>query len=80
LAAVLPARDAEGGQVADATKIMSELMGQAQIRRIPVIHVDRQLVGRVSPGDLSTEHAPGAAETLEEVSPPPRPTIVAKKG
>ncbi|MBW8723586.1 MAG: CBS domain-containing protein, partial [Inquilinus limosus] len=40
---------------------------------IPVINADKMLVGVVSLGDLSTKHAPGAAETLEEVSTPSAP-------
>jgi CBS domain-containing protein len=57
----------------DDVEEVSELMGEAQIRRVPVINADEQLVGMVSLGDLSTKHAPGAAETLEEVSTPSAP-------
>jgi CBS domain-containing protein len=57
----------------DDVEEVSELMGEAQIRRVPVINADKQLVGVVSLGDLSTKHAPGAAETLEEVSTPSAP-------
>jgi CBS domain-containing protein len=57
----------------DDVEEVSELMGEAQIRRVPVINADKQLVGMVSLGDLSTKHAPGAAETLEEVSTPSAP-------
>ncbi|MGK9167598.1 CBS domain-containing protein [Inquilinus limosus] len=57
----------------DDVEEVSELMGEAQVRRIPVINADKQLVGMVSLGDLSTKHAPGAAETLEEVSTPSAP-------
>lgn len=57
----------------DDVEEVSELMGEAQIRRVPVINADKHLVGMVSLGDLSTKHAPGAAETLEEVSTPSAP-------
>jgi CBS domain-containing protein len=57
----------------DDVEEVSEMMGEAQIRRIPVINADKMLVGVVSLGDLSTKHAPGAAETLEEVSTPSAP-------
>ncbi|MGK9167910.1 CBS domain-containing protein [Inquilinus limosus] len=57
----------------DDAQEVSELMGEAQIRRMPVLDADKQLIGMVSLGDLATKHAPGAAETLEEVSTPPAP-------
>ena len=62
----------------DDVEEVSELMGEAQIRRVPVINAEKQLVGVVSLGDLSTKHAPGAAETLEEVSTHPRRTGAGK--
>ena len=57
----------------DDAEQVSELMGEAQIRRIPVIDGNKKLIGMVSLGDLSAKHAPGAAETLEEVSTPAAP-------
>lgn len=57
----------------DDVEEVSEVMGEAQVRRIPVINAEKQLVGMVSLGDLSTKHAPGAAETLKEVSTPSAP-------
>src|SRR4051812_46650239 len=57
----------------DDVEEVSQLMGETQIRRMPVINAEKQLIGVVSLGDLSTKHAPGAAETLEEVSTPSAP-------
>jgi CBS domain-containing protein len=57
----------------DDVEEVSELMGVTQIRRMPVINAEKQLIGVVSLGDLSTKHAPGAADTLEEVSTPSAP-------
>lgn len=59
--------------VDDDVEEVSELMGEAQVRRIPVINAEKRLVGMVSLGDLSTQRAPGTTETLEEVSTPSAP-------
>jgi CBS domain-containing protein len=64
----------------DDVEQVSEVMGEAQIRRIPVIDGNKKLVGMVSLGDLSTKHAPGAAETLEEVSTPAAPDRSGSRG
>lgn len=63
----------------DDVEEVSEMMGETQIRRLPVINADKHLVGVVSLGDLSTKHAPGAAETLEEVSTPSAPDRSGKR-
>ena len=50
----------------------ARLMGQYQIRRLPVLNRSKQLVGMVALGDLAV-HAgakPMAAEVLEQVSEP----------
>ena len=56
--------------VEDAARLMQE----KQIRRLPILNRDKQLVGIVSLGDLAvkTEQA-AAADTLERVSEPARP-------
>lgn len=49
-------------------------MGDAQIRRIPV--VDRNthnLIGIVSLGDMATKHSAGVDHTLENISSPAQP-------
>lgn len=48
-------------------------MGDAQIRRIPVINRDKQLVGMVSLGDIATRHAADTDDTLEDISMPSEP-------
>ncbi len=45
-------------------------MGDAQIRRMPVINRDHQLVGMVALGDLATRSAADTDETLEDISAP----------
>jgi CBS domain-containing protein len=48
-------------------------MGDAQIRRLPVVNRDMQLVGMVSLGDLATRHAADTDDTLEDISMPSEP-------
>lgn len=45
-------------------------MGDAQIRRIPVIDEDRNLVGIVALGDLALEEAEEVDEALRDISMP----------
>lgn len=45
-------------------------MGEAQVRRIPVVDADRKLVGIVSLGDLALEEERNVDKTLREVSKP----------
>jgi CBS domain-containing protein len=61
----------EDQDVEDAAKIMQE----QQIRRLPVINREQQLVGIVSLGDLAVKSgAPDiAGKTLQEVSTPAEP-------
>ncbi|HXG99064.1 MAG TPA: CBS domain-containing protein [Sphingomicrobium sp.] len=50
---------------------VAQKMSDAQVRRLPVVNADDQLVGIVSLGDLSREAHPSAAsEALEGVSEP----------
>jgi putative phosphoribosyl transferase len=48
-------------------------MGDSQIRRIPVVSRDKELVGMVSLGDIATRHAADTDDTLEEISKPSEP-------
>ncbi|HSV01997.1 MAG TPA: CBS domain-containing protein [Phenylobacterium sp.] len=52
----------------DADDVL-EMMGEQQIRRMPVLNRDKRLVGIVSLGDLSREHEPRrAGEALSGIS------------
>ena len=57
--------------IADAARLME----QYQIRRLPVLNRNKQLVGLVALGDLAVhpEARPMAAEVLEQVSAPGKP-------
>lgn len=57
--------------VKDAAKLMAD----KQIRRLPVLDRQMQMVGIISLGDLSvdTEDEKRAGETLEDISKPSRP-------
>lgn len=51
-----------------------EVMREAQLRRMPVVDRDRQLVGIVSLGDLAVKGDEGkAGEALEQISEPAAP-------
>jgi len=56
--------------------LMSALMEMRQIRRVPVVNRNKQLVGIVSLGDLAIETGDQelAGETLKHVSEPAEPT------
>jgi len=52
---------------------VSDRMGDVQVRRIPVLDRDRNLVGIVSLGDLALEaKAATSGKTLEQISQPTR--------
>lgn len=53
----------------------AKLMGAKQIRRLPVLNRDKQLVGILSLGDLSVEADKDvmAGQTLEKISEPSTP-------
>lgn len=53
----------------------ASLLAEHQIRRLPVLSRDRNLVGIVSLGDLAVqeEGGPIAADALEDISQPSRP-------
>ena len=50
-----------------------EKMGDTQIRRLPVVDRDKNLVGIVSLGDIATKSDEVAEEALEGVSQPSEP-------
>jgi CBS domain-containing protein len=55
---------------------VSEAMAQmadVQIRRLPVLDADRQVVGIVSLGDLATRHSGHVAAALRRISDPSMP-------
>lgn len=53
----------------DSEEVM-RLMGDKQIRRLPVIDTDKRLVGIVSLGDLATRQAGHIDQTVREISEP----------
>lgn len=58
----------------DAVSDVARLMGNVQIRRVPVLDADDRLVGIVALGDIATEAKENAGgPTLEQVSTPSRP-------
>ncbi len=59
----------------DVVSDVARLMGQKQIRRVPVLDADDKLVGIVSLGDLAVEsdRPQTSAEALERISTPIRP-------
>lgn len=52
---------------------VAAMMGDVQIRRIPVVDRNKRLVGIVALGDLATDRAEGAAEALRRISEPSEP-------
>lgn len=54
----------------DDTQDVLERMGEAQVRRIPVVDQDRNLVGIVALGDLAVEDEENVDETLRDISMP----------
>ncbi|HET9025728.1 MAG TPA: CBS domain-containing protein, partial [Burkholderiaceae bacterium] len=54
----------------DDTQDVLDRMADAQIRRIPVVDQDRNLVGIVALGDLAIEEEENVDETLRDISMP----------
>ncbi|MBL6617453.1 MAG: CBS domain-containing protein [Reyranella sp.] len=48
-------------------------MAKRQIRRMPVVDESKRLVGMIALGDLVTNRAPGAEDTLRSISNPLEP-------
>lgn len=55
------------------TEEVMRLMGEAQVRRMPVINVDRELVGIVSISDLATRQPGHIDKAVREISEPSEP-------
>lgn len=57
----------------DSIDDAAELMGEKQVRRLPVVNADKRLVGIVALGDLAVEglDVEAAGEALTEISKPP---------
>jgi len=54
----------------DSIDEVLQQMSDAQIRRIPVVDGDRNLVGIVALGDIALEEEPDVDETLRDISMP----------
>ena len=54
----------------DNTQDVLERMSDAQVRRIPVVDLDRNLVGIVALGDLAIEDVENVDEALRDISMP----------
>ena len=52
------------------TQEVMRVMGDKQVRRLPVVDVDRKLVGIVSVGDLALRQPGQIDETMREISAP----------
>jgi len=54
----------------DSVDEVLQKMSEAQVRRIPVVDEDRQLVGIVALGDIALEEDDDVDETLRDISMP----------
>ena len=54
----------------DDTQEVLQRMGEAQVRRIPVVDRDKNLVGIVALGDLAVEDEDNVDEALRDISMP----------
>ena len=57
----------------ESTDEVMKQMGDVQIRRLPVLNQDRELVGIVSLGDLATRQSGHVDEALRDISWPSEP-------
>ena len=57
----------------EAVEDVAQMMGDVQIRRIPVVDRNKRLVGIVALGDLATDRAQGTGEALRRISEPSEP-------
>ena len=55
------------------TEEVMRLMSQAQVRRLPVLNGNHELVGIVSLGDMATKQAGHVDEVVREISTPSEP-------
>ena len=63
-------RDAQWCTEDQDTEEVMRMMGEAQVRRMPVINVDKELVGIVSLGDLALRQSGHIDRTVREISEP----------
>ena len=56
----------------DSVEAVMEQMGDAQVRRLPVLGANREIVGIVALADLATRQSATTDETLREISTPDR--------
>jgi CBS-domain-containing membrane protein len=56
----------------DSVEAVMAQMGDAQVRRLPVLGANREIVGIVALADLATRQSTPTDETLREISTPDR--------
>ena len=56
----------------DSIEEVMDQMGDAQVRRLPVLDANNEVVGVVTLGDLATRQSADTDETLREISTPGR--------
>jgi CBS-domain-containing membrane protein len=56
----------------DSVEAVMAQMGEAQVRRLPVLGANREIVGIVALADLATRQSSPTDETLREISTPDR--------
>jgi len=56
----------------DSVEAVMAQMGDAQVRRLPVLGANREIVGIVALADLATRQSTPTDETLREISAPDR--------
>jgi len=56
----------------DSVEAVMAQMGDAQVRRLPVLGANREIVGIVALADLATRQSSPTDETLREISTPDR--------
>ncbi|MET0335808.1 MAG: CBS domain-containing protein [Rhizobacter sp.] len=57
----------------DSTATVAHQMSDMQVRRLPVLNAQHELVGIISLGDLATHDSRHADEALREISTPSEP-------
>jgi CBS domain-containing protein len=55
------------------TEEVMHLMSQAQVRRLPVLNLDHELVGIVSLGDMATKQPGHVDDMVREITTPSEP-------